>query len=117
MPLFFLPYLCIMNRLLLFYDNSGDKYYIPTNNIQRIYRVDSDTVRIVTNLFAHDSNTVAQYLSYDINEVTPSGASDTTQPDAIIDAWAEALRSPASVVQVVVPSVIGSIVTSQNPWV
>jgi len=56
-------------------------------------------------------------MSYDINEVTPSGASDTTQPDAIIDAWAEALRSPASVVQVVVPSVIGSIVTSKNPWV
>ena len=117
MPLFFLPYLCIMNRLLLFYDNSGDKYYIPTNNIQRIYRVDTDTVRIVTNVFAHDNNTHAKYLCYDINEVTPSGASDTTQPDAIIDAWAEALRSPASVVQVVVPSVIGTIVTCQETWV
>ncbi len=117
MPLFFLPYLCIMNRLLLFYDNSGDKYYIPTNNIQRIYREDTDTVRIITNVLSYSDATNSQFMCYDINEVTPSGASDTTQPDAIIDAWAEALRSPASVVQVVVPSVIASIVTSQISWV
>ena len=106
-----------MNRLLLFYDNSGDKYYIPTNNIQRVYRVDTDTVRIVTNILADYDNASAQYLCYDINEVTPSGVADTTQPDAIIDAWAEALRSPASVVQVVVPSVIGTIVTCQETWI
>ena len=106
-----------MNRLLLFYDNSGDKYYIPTNNIQRVYRVDTDTVRIVTNILADYDNASAQYLCYDINEVTPSGVADTTQPDAIIDAWAEALRSPASVVQVVVPSVIGTIVPCQETWV
>jgi hypothetical protein len=106
-----------MNSLLLFYDNSGDKYYIPTNNIQRVYRVDTDTVRIVTNILANYDNASAQYLCYDINEVTPSGVADTTQPDAIIDAWAEALRSPAVVVQVIVPSVIGTIVTCQETWV
>ena len=106
-----------MNSLLLFYDNSGDKYYIPTNNIQRVYRVDTDTVRIVTNILADYDNASAQYLCYDINEVTPSGVADTTQPDAIIDAWAEALRSPAVVVQVIVPSVIGTIVTCQETWV
>jgi hypothetical protein len=106
-----------MNSLLLFNDSSGDKYYIPIDNIQRVYRFDADTVRIMTNVLSHDLIANAQFMCYDINEVAPSGVSDTTQPEAIITAWATALRSPAAIVQVIVPSVIGSIVSSQVSWV
>jgi len=106
-----------MNSLLLFYDNSGDKYYIPTNNIQRVYRVDTDTVRIVTNVFAHDDNTHSKYLCYDVEDATALGVADTTQSQSIIDAWGKALASSSSIITVELASPILGIVTCQETWI
>jgi hypothetical protein len=118
MPLFFLPYLCSMNALLQIRDTSQRLYYIPTYTLQNVRRINATTIRVFTNILAHDNNTNPEYMSYDIIESgAGSGASDTTQVQLFINAWESALSSSGTLFPIAFSITIDRVDYTSSAWV
>lgn len=104
-----------MYGLLKILDSSLRTTYIPANTIQDVLRTSTTVVRIYTNVFAHDNNTNAEYVSYDLVQSSTSSASDETQPDAIKNAWIEANVQQGGIHAVNLPFVLSSVTIGQSP--
>ena len=93
MPLFFLFIFVGMNPLLLLRDNNQGLYYIPVKSIQDVRRTDATTIIIYTNIISHDSNSNPHVLTYTLDEpLSGGGVTDSTQVQAIINAWISAFK-------------------------
>lgn len=118
MALFF-AYLCYMNNLLLIRDETNKKHYVPSNNIQKIYRVDAVTTRIQTNIVLSVGavGSPSELACYDFGERPPGlGVSDTTQVEAFITAWQKSLSLSSTTVNVSLTAPVFSVTTTSKSW-
>ena len=117
MPLFFLFIFVGMNPLLLLRDNNQGLYYIPVKSIQDVRRTDATTIIIYTNIISHDSNSNPHVLTYTLDEPSSGGGvTDSTQVQAIINAWISALKGTTVVVEAGLPLPISSVTATNSIW-
>jgi len=116
MPLFFFFIFAKVNRLLLIRDQSNNRYYVPVKTLQEVRRINSTTVRLYTTILTFDDGTNPEVATYDLVEAVGLGATDATQPQAIIDAWARALTSVTAIIPVPLPSALTSFQPTTATW-
>ena len=106
-----------MNALLQIRDTSQRLYYIPTNTLQNVRRIDATTIRLYTCVLTHDSNSNPHFMCYDIIETgSGSGALDTIQPQAVINAWESSISSTASVFPIAFSTTILRVDHTSEDW-
>ena len=108
-----------MNNLLLIRDETNKKHYIPSDNIQRIYRVDAITTRIQTNIVLSVGavGSPSELACYDFGERPPGlGVSDTTQVEAFITAWQRALGLSSATINVSLTAPVFSVTPTSQSW-
>ena len=94
-----------MTSLLLFRDNVGGVYYVPTDTLLFVERSLSYLVTIKTNVVT-EKNTYpnVKVMSYTLEEAgAGAGLTDTTQVQAIYDAWEKALQNKSAIIEVALP--------------
>lgn len=116
MPLFFFFIFVEVNRLLLIRDQNNNRYYVPVNTLQEVRRINATTVRLYTTILTFDDGTNPEVATYDLVEAVGLGATDATQPQAVIDAWSTALNSNNAVVEVPLPSGLTSFQPTTATW-
>lgn len=106
-----------MNSLLVIRDTSQVLNYIPTNSIQDVRRTAPTEVTIYTNIPSYLDATAPEVLCYTLYETgSGGGAADTTEAQAILDAWATALQGKNSTITVALPFPISRIDHTSIAW-
>jgi hypothetical protein len=106
-----------MTSLLLFTDYLGGVHYVPTNRIVNVVRTTSNQCNIYTNIVTVDDATNPEVIAFKVRELSVGGgAADTTQVQAIYDAWEKALQNKGAVIEVTLPFTITSAQMDSVVW-
>ena len=89
---------------------------MPVNTLQEVRRIYATTVRLYTTILTFDDATNPEVATYDLVEAVGLGASDATQPQAVIDAWSTALTSVRAVIPVPLPSRLSAFQQTTATW-
>ncbi len=105
-----------MSSLLLFRDITGNVHYVPTNRLLNVVRENGTECHIYTNIVTYDNFLSPQVVSYKLMESVGGGAGDTTQVQAIYDAWEKALQNKSALIEVFLPFAITTVTGDTLVW-
>lgn len=106
-----------MTSLLLFRDNVGGVYYVPTDTLLYVKRNLSYLITIYTDVVTSSRTSSPLLISYNLTEpTTGAGLADTTQVQAIYDAWEKALQNKGAVIEVTLPFTITGATMDSVVW-
>ena len=93
-----------MTSLLLFRDNVGGVYYVPTDTLLYVKRNLSYLITIYTDVVTSSLTATPEVMCYNLTEPgAGAGLADTTQVQAIYDAWEKALQNKSTIIEVALP--------------
>mgnify|MGYP003666144406 CR=1 FL=1 len=90
-----------MTSLLLFRDNVGGVYYVPTDTLLYVKRNLSYLITIYTDVVTSSRTSSPLLISYNLTE--PTTGAGLAQVQAIYDAWEKALQNKGAIIEVALP--------------
>ena len=105
-----------MTSLLLFRLDTGAVHYVPTDTMLEVVRANLNYCYIYTNIVTDKDMANPKFACFELREAVGGGATDTTQVQAVYDAWEKALQNKSAVIEVFLPFVLSDFTPRTLTW-